>query len=174
MSARTIEKLRETFPDFFLWSETKRGVLPLTSNSDLASAQLDEESHEIPIFELTNEERTSADDGQGVMRLPKSFLEMLTSAPAEYLAFAHGVGDSMTPTLGERDLLLLDKSQDVIRANDQIWCLSSDGVAMVKRVRIECKSKAILISDNSAVPNQHINLERFKLVGRVIAIVKIA
>lgn len=174
MSARTIEKLREAFPNFFRSSETSHGMLSLTSSRHLAGTHLDEESHAIPILELTNQKRFSSADGRREMRFPQSFLEMITNAPAEHLAFAHAIGDSMTPTADGRDLLLIDKSQKIIRVNDQIWCLSSDGVCMVKRVRIQSTGRAVLISDNPAVPDLCTNLEQLTLVGRVIAIVKSA
>ncbi|MEO1222122.1 MAG: S24 family peptidase, partial [Pseudomonadota bacterium] len=95
-----------------------------------------------------------------------------TSAPADQLVFSHGIGDSMEPTIGDRDLLLIDRSRDAIRINDQIWAISSGGIGMVKRVRVESDGEVVLLSDNAAVPNQHVTADELTVIGRVVAIVK--
>ncbi|MAY19207.1 MAG: hypothetical protein CL955_01125 [Erythrobacteraceae bacterium] len=112
------------------------------------------------------------DAGETVERFPRAFVRMYTSSPADQLVFSHGIGDSMEPTIGDRDLLLIDRSRDAIRMNDQIWAVATGGIGMVKRVRVESNGEVVLLSDNQNVPAQRVGDDELTVIGRVIAIVK--
>ncbi|MCP5380685.1 MAG: S24 family peptidase [Novosphingobium sp.] len=112
------------------------------------------------------------DPGESLERFPRAFVRIFTSAPASQLCWSHGIGDSMYPTIGDRDVLLIDRSRDTIRVNDQVWVLSVSGIGMVKRVRVEANGKVVLLSDNEHVPEYPVGEDELTVIGRVIAVVK--
>lgn len=179
LSQRTIEKLRETYSDFPGWLKS------VQSPSQAFDHQLDQRSValgspqsktlDIPMLELAygmgGTILDGADDEATVEAFPVAFMRMFTRAPADKLAFASGVGDSMEPTIGDRDLLLIDRSIDAIRMNDQIWALVTGGIGMVKRVRVD-SGGIWLLSDNHAVPDYRVAEDELTIIGRVVAITR--
>lgn len=172
LSGPTIQKLRDRFPDWPGWSNIKEERMPFRH---VASDASDSDSLEIPILEMAyGLGGTFLDDiseEAKVERFPKAFVRLFTQAPADQLAFARGIGDSMEPTIGDRDLLLIDRSIDSIRLNDQIWALASGGIGMVKRVRVT-GDQVILLSDNNQVPDLTVDQEDLFVIGRVVTIMK--
>ena len=111
------------------------------------------------------------DPGEVIEHFPRSFVRMFTKAPEQLLCFSHGIGDSMYPTIGDRDVLLIDRSRDTISVNDQIWVLSVGGIGMVKRVRMG-GGKITLLSDNENVPDYDPGDDELQIIGRVVAVVR--
>lgn len=79
-------------------------------------------------------------------------------------------GDSMEPTIGNRDTLLVDTSRAtprdghiyVIRNNDSLW---------VKRVQKQIDGTLLLLSDNEAYPPMTLHLDRhpdIQIIGQVM------
>lgn len=107
---------------------------------------------------------------------------------SEYIAFGHdwvraeldvapetllletAVGESMSPTLGDRDLLLIDTSDRKLREFG-IYVLEYGGERLVKRVQRKLDGSLILISDNVIYEAERIPAERagdVTVVGRVV------
>lgn len=103
---------------------------------------------------------------------PLSFIRRYTKAKAEDLVIADGLGDSMAPTIGSSDQLLIDRSLNALRVADQIWCFSFGGVGMVKRLRPRPDGSVAILSDNPAVPEDRAVDDELFLIGRVVAIVR--
>lgn len=170
LSQRTLEKLHDAFPKFPGWSRAGAAAL-----ATFDAPEPVEDSLAIPMLELSyGLGGTFLDDagaGERIEHFPRAFVRMFTSAPADQLVFSHGIGDSMEPTIGDRDLLLIDRSRDAIRINDQIWVLATGGIGMVKRVRIE-RGETRLLSDNANVPDYVAAQDELQIIGRVVAIVR--
>lgn len=172
LSQRTLEKLQAAYPGFPGWSEAKvgEGRLPFKASATV------EDMLSIPMLEIAYGMGGSFLDGvdPGVTheQFPRAFVRMFTSAPAGKLCFAHGIGDSMYPTIGDRDLLLIDRSYDAIRINDQIWAVAANGIGMVKRVRVESDGQVSLLSDNDRVPAYSAAEDELTIIGRVVAVVR--
>nr|WP_199857791.1 S24 family peptidase [Erythrobacter sp. EC-HK427] len=103
---------------------------------------------------------------------PLSFIRRYTKANASDLVIADGLGDSMAPTIGSNDQMLIDRSVDTLRIADQIWAFSFGGVGMVKRLRPRPDGSIAILSDNPAVPEDRAVDGELHLVGRVVAIVR--
>lgn len=78
-------------------------------------------------------------------------------------------GDSMTPTLNDRDWAMLDRSQT--RLSDGIFAILLDGELLVKRIQLGGREIRI-ISDNAAyepivVPKDEVD-ERIVVRGRIV------
>lgn len=177
LSQRTLEKLQDAYPNFPGWHRAQDRRLPFRHQpSENGSVDSDDDSLAIPMLELAyGMGGTFLDDidpGETLERFPRAFIRMFTSAPANLLCFSHGIGDSMEPTIGDRDMLLIDRSRDTIRMNDQIWVLASGGIGMVKRVRVEGDGRITLLSDNENVPNYQVAEDELTVIGKVIAVLK--
>lgn len=103
---------------------------------------------------------------------PKSFIRRYTKARAEDLFVADGLGDSMAPTIGSNDQMLIDRSIDTVRVADQIWAFSFGGVGMVKRLRPRPDGSVAILSDNPNVPEDRAVDGELFVIGRVVAIVR--
>ncbi|MEO0589072.1 MAG: S24 family peptidase [Pseudomonadota bacterium] len=178
LSGNTIEKLRKAFPQFPAWVSTVRSTgMPFDHQFDQRSVDLTQGSQdalEIPMLELAYGMGGAFLDGDergALKRFPAAFVRAFTNAPADKLAFAHGIGDSMFPTIGDRDILLIDRSRDDIRISDQIWVLAVGGIGMVKRVRLDFGSVKLL-SDNQTVPEYTVAEDELTIIGRVIAVTR--
>jgi phage repressor protein C with HTH and peptisase S24 domain len=106
-----------------------------------------------------------------VLHFPRRWLESLTSTAPQELAWARGRGNSMSPTIEDNDLVLIDRSDRSVRDQDAIWAFTIGEVAMMKRLRIRGEQVTIL-SDNAHVPPDHAHPEEIHIVGRVSHIVR--
>ena len=102
-------------------------------------------------------------------RFPQAWIETITRAPPSMLFFARGRGDSMTPTISDGDLVLIDRSQRTVREQDGLWALTLGEIAQIKRVRIHA-NRVELLSDNERVPPYDAVQDEINVVGRVIFI----
>lgn len=106
-----------------------------------------------------------------VQFFPRRWLEELTSTPPQELAWARGRGNSMSPTIEDNDLVLIDRSDRNVRNQDAIWAFTIGEVAMMKRLRLRGEQVTIL-SDNTHVPPDTAHPEEIHIVGRVSHIVR--
>lgn len=141
-----------------------------------ASPPRDDRIIEIPVIDLAyGMGGTFLEDFDPTARsepFPLSFIRRYTKAQAESLVIADGLGDSMAPTIGSNDQMLIDRSFDTIRVADQIWAFSFGGVGMVKRLRPRPDGSVAILSDNPAVPEDRAVDDELFLIGRVVAIVR--
>jgi len=105
------------------------------------------------------------------MSFSRNWIRQFTSAPPEQLFFARGAGDSMFPTIGDGDVVLIDGSQKAPTMADQIWAIAQYGHGMIKRLRPTAEGYKIL-SDNPNVPADVAADGSMAIVGRVIAVVR--
>ncbi|MGB3166024.1 MAG: S24 family peptidase [Alteraurantiacibacter sp.] len=111
------------------------------------------------------------DAGEEMQMFPAAFIRKVTSTSANLLCWADGIGDSMHPTIGDRDLLLIDRGRTTISVNDQIWVLASGGIGMVKRVRMH-DQQVHLMSDNPNVSDYIAGEDDLSVIGRVVAVLR--
>ena len=80
------------------------------------------------------------------------------------------IGDSMSPTLNDRDIILCDTTKFEINKGGVFVVLGSGGL-FVKRVSLMIDGKIELISDNKNYTSQimdYSDLEQFRIFGKVI------
>lgn len=104
-----------------------------------------------------------------VLHFPASWIRSITSTPPEFLTFVRGRGDSMSPTIHDDDMILVDRSQRRVRDQDAIWAITVGDVGMIKRLRLRSNGVTIL-SDNERVPPDEATGDEVNIVGRVIYI----
>jgi len=83
-------------------------------------------------------------------------------------------GNSMSPTIEDEEIIFVDKN-DIQPIEGKIYVIYLCEEVYVKRLFIEPKSKAIFLkSDNPIFPQIDADCEDFKIIGRVIANMKIS
>jgi len=168
-----IARVLGTTPEY-LTGETNDpalGAMPTPSEQDIAE-HLD--LVEIAMVDMAyGMGATFADDRIGVdlVHFPKIWVDQLThSAPAS-LAWARGKGDSMSPTISDGDMVLIDRSERRVEDQDLIWAFTIGDMAMIKRLRIR-GDKVTILSDNSEVPADTAHPDEINIIGRITRVVK--
>lgn len=100
------------------------------------------------------------------------FLRSMTVTPPDRIRIVDGIGDSMQPTLHDRDLLFIDVNQRDLNAQDRIWAIWLFGLGAVKRLRAVGPDRVLVISDNPDVDNQEVSRTDILIHGRVIGSIK--
>lgn len=104
----------------------------------------------------------------GMTPFDRNFLRALGARLFDRLFLCRGEGDSMSPTILDSDLVLIDASVQRVTMQDRIWALTVAGAGMIKRVRMLPGDEVMVISDNPAVPPQVYQADDVHIVGRVL------
>ena len=97
----------------------------------------------------------------------KDWVRTRLNADPRNLLLIETVGDSMTPTLEDSDLLLVDLSEPRFR-HDGIYVLRRDSVLEVKRLQRRPDGALNIISDNPAYAPAIVASDTVHVLGRVI------
>ncbi|MDR6128063.1 S24 family peptidase [Sphingomonas sp. SORGH_AS_0438] len=100
---------------------------------------------------------------------PRAWVESITSSPPSMLTMARGRGDSMDPTIRDRDMVIIDRSRRKLDEQDAIWALAVGEMGMIKRLRLR-GSTVVIQSDNDRVSDEEVHVDEVHLVGRVVFI----
>lgn len=104
----------------------------------------------------------------GLIPFAQTFLGQLGVRSPENVFICHGEGDSMAPTIFDRDLVMVDTSRQRITMQDRIWALTVAGAGMIKRLRVLPGNQIAVLSDNPAVPEQTFDGDDVYIVGQVV------
>ena len=104
--------------------------------------------------------------------VPENWVRQFTDAPARYLTIARPVGDSMYPTINDRDIVLIDRSVQHIDRQDGIWALSYGGLGTIKRVRAMPDGSYKLMGDNPQVREEIAVDGEMHVIGRVVGVIR--
>lgn len=103
---------------------------------------------------------------------PADWLVQFTRAHPQFLFFAHGAGDSMMPTIMDRDIVLIDTTQQTLNMADRIWAVAFGGAGMIKRLRPQPDGGVKLMSDNPSVRDEVAYDGELSIIGRVVAVMR--
>ncbi len=105
----------------------------------------------------------------GVMAFDSAWLRHMGVRP-QRVSIIRVDGESMAPTLGDGDEIMVDHDDGVDRLRDGVYVLRLDGVLMVKRVALGPRRGAIsVLSDNAHYPDWiDIDPALVDIVGRVV------
>lgn len=108
----------------------------------------------------------------GVRRVfSRSWIRNFTNSPFEHLMFATGIGDSMTPTILDADIVLIDTFDRTPRFVDKIWAIEMGGLGSIKRLRPTKDGQGMrLLSSNPDVPEDVAYDGEMQIVGRVAGV----
>ena len=101
----------------------------------------------------------------------RGWIRQLGANPTQ-LALIRVQGDSMVPTLGDGDDIMVDAGDAIDRLRDGIYVLRRDGMLLVKRLARQISggaARVAIISDNDAYPSDHnVAIDDLDVVGRVV------
>lgn len=103
------------------------------------------------------------------IKFSRSWLRQFTNSPPNVLFSTRGAGDSMMPTIHDRDVVIVDRSQNSVDMGDKVWAVVFGGVAMIKRLRPMPDGTVKISSDNQLVRDELATDGDLFIVGRVIA-----
>jgi len=107
-----------------------------------------------------------------VRHFSREWIRLYTGASPDHLYFAQGIGDSMSPTILDSDLLLVDASQQTLNLADKIWACAYGNSGMVKRLRQMADGSVKIMSDNQNVRDEIAYDGELHVLGRIVAIVR--
>lgn len=102
--------------------------------------------------------------------IPEDWVENFTRTAVAHLSIVKPQGDSMYPTINDRDIVMIDRSQRTIDRQEGIWALAYGGFGMIKRVRAMPDGTYKLIADNPAVPVEIAANDELHVIGRVAGV----
>lgn len=102
----------------------------------------------------------------------RAWLETLTRSPASMLMVARGDGDSMTPTVMDQDIVIIDRSDRRFNSQDRIWAVAYGEFGMIKRVRALPDGQFQINSDNPAVTPIIATPGELHFIGRVVGVIR--
>jgi phage repressor protein C with HTH and peptisase S24 domain len=106
-------------------------------------------------------------------KFSRDWLRKFTHSPPELLFTTSGVGDSMTPTINDQDLVIVDRSERLEGSmGEKIWAIVFGGVGMIKRLRPMPDGSVKIMSDNQLVREELATDSDLYVVGRVVASVR--
>ena len=104
--------------------------------------------------------------------MPEDWVRRFTNAPATHLTIASPRGDSMYPTINDRDIIIIDKSRRSIDEQEAIWALSYGGLGTIKRVRAMPDGSYKLMADNPQVREETAVDGEMFVFGRVVGVIR--
>lgn len=103
---------------------------------------------------------------------PADWVVEFTRASPQHLFFAHGAGDSMMPTILDRDIVLIDTTQQTVNMADRIWAVAWGGAGMIKRIRPQPDGGVRMMSDNPAIRDEVAYDGEMSIIGRVVGVMR--
>lgn len=104
----------------------------------------------------------------GVIPFQRDWLKGIMRGSFADLFVARGEGDSMTPTMLDGDIVLIDTAQKDVTQQDRIWALSYGDLGMIKRVRRLPGGTYRILSDNPSIEPFDAADGEMYVVGRVV------
>ena len=92
------------------------------------------------------------------------------NANPENLILITAIGDSMEPTIRAGDLVLIDRSSQVIK-QDAIYCIAAHDNLRVKRIQLKLDGSFVISSDNAKYEAELITADdaaSLKIIGRAV------
>lgn len=112
------------------------------------------------------------EDRAETLEFPRSWLRMITPHPPSMLCWSRGRGDSMYPTIGDGDVVLIDRGQREVYDGDLCWAAYYGNTAVIKRLRPMPDGGVKMLSDNPNVAPETAYDGELNVFGRVIAVVR--
>ena len=170
-----IAKALKTSPDFLTGeiNDPDEGAYIPPSKEDIASEmgliEIEEVDLAIGMGSAYSEEFAVQTVSQW---MPEKWVRQFTDAPATFLTIARPRGDSMYPTINDRDIVIIDRSRKSIDEQEGIWALFYGGLGMIKRVRALPDGNYKLMADNKQVSDEMAVDGEMSVFGRVVGVIR--
>ena len=110
------------------------------------------------------------ESGRPYFAFDERWLKRMTAATTDDLVIIRVEGDSMAPTLGDGDDILIDRGDCGDRLRDGIYVMRVDEALIVKRLALNPVTRRVTVqSDNPAYPDwPDLAIDSIHCIGRVI------
>ncbi|PNU06459.1 hypothetical protein A8V01_02635 [Novosphingobium guangzhouense] len=105
-------------------------------------------------------------------KIARDWLRLYTNSPASRIFLARGIGDSMSPTIQNDDVVIIDTAQTLVGMGDQIWAISYGNFGLIKRLRPLPSGGIKIMSDNPHVESEVAYDGELHPIGKVVAIIR--
>ncbi len=122
----------------------------------------------VPLLDLSELVGPSTTDTPRFEPFQRERIEPMIRGRFEQVFAFEMQGDVMEPTLRHGTLCLVDRAQDRIAMQDEIYVVAVQGMIAVKRVRAKPDGSFVLMADNRNVPDDHVGKEDLRVIGRVV------
>jgi Peptidase S24-like len=162
---RLAEADRRLLARYFGVDEASLGGLPVEAGPDLVP---------VPRLDVGASAGAGAFDGdesgETHIAFDPAWLRRIARGAPDLLSIIRVDGDSMAPTLGDGDDILVDRGDGAARLRDGIYVLRIDDALVVKRVALNPAARTLSIrSDNPAYPGwPDCEPAAVNIVGRVV------
>ena len=102
-----------------------------------------------------------------VVQFPKVWVQQITHASPAHLTWTRGRGDSMSPTIEDGDLILLDRSQTRVEEQDAMWAFAIGDINAIKRLRVKGDRYQIFSDNPNVLPDEEPQ-DFVRIVARVV------
>lgn len=98
-----------------------------------------------------------------------SKLREITTTPARRLLIGKGIGDSMEPTIGSHDDVMINLDENDLNRFDGIYAMTIEGAGAIKRLAPAGEGMVQVISDNRNHPDPVRKFPRsaIRIIGRI-------
>ncbi|MBN7785174.1 hypothetical protein JYP51_09605 [Ponticoccus gilvus] len=111
----------------------------------------------------------------GFLAFRRDWLRRLGVSPSDAV-LARAKGDSMQPTIWDKDLVLIDTTRKEVpirssatgRRRSPVYALLEDGAARLKRIERPSEEQVMLISDNPDFPPELCHPKDVSIIGKVL------
>lgn len=123
-------------------------------------------------LELAMGDGTSLEDW--IEEMPYDFdaskLREITSTPTRRLLIGKGIGDSMEPTIGSHDDVMINLDENELNRFDGIYAMTIEGAGAIKRLAPAGEGMVQVISDNRNHPDPVRKFPRsaIRIIGRIV------
>lgn len=112
------------------------------------------------------------EDGRVVERMvfSEEWVRRVLRRNPDNLAVIEAWGDSMAPTIGDGDVLMLDIQPDGLKTG-RIYVVEVDGELLVKRIQRRMTGQVVVLSDNAAYAPEELSREdvqQLRVIGEVV------
>lgn len=99
-----------------------------------------------------------------------SKLREITSTPTRRLLIGKGIGDSMEPTIGSHDDVMINLDENELNRFDGIYAMTIEGAGAIKRLAPAGEGMVQVISDNRNHPDPVRKFPRsaIRIIGRIV------
>lgn len=169
-----IARFFETTPEALLGQDETAAPARAVVQHDAKTSRGDDDQVEIDSIDLAYGMGGAYLDSDTVetekLRFPLAWLRQFTDSPAHLLTMAHGIGDSMEPTISDRDSVLIDRGATSLRdsTGERIWAAVFGGVGVIKRLRPMPNGTVKIMSDNPLVSDDIATDGDLFIIGRVV------
>lgn len=104
--------------------------------------------------------------------IPNEWVQAIAAGATGRLTIMRPRGDSMYPTINDRDIVFIDRSRNAIDEQDSIWAVTYSGLGSIKRIKAMPDGSYKMSGDNPQVRDEIAYDGEMFVIGRVVGVIR--